>query len=506
MEWTRERRYTKMEGVSLEELQLLKNKVDASPWRQSFHIQPETGLLNDPNGISYFNGEYHLFYQWFPLGPVHGLKYWYHTKSKDLVHWENVGVGISPGDYFDSHGAYSGSAIEHNEKLYLMYTGNTRDEKWVRYPYQCLAVMGKDGAISKIKPAIEEVPEGYTDHFRDPKVWKEGDRFWAVIGTQRTEETGCVVLYSSADLANWQFEGELKTNLDSFGYMWECPDYFEQDGQGVLIFSPQGLEPQGDSYQNIYQSGYLLGKPLNMEEKQFEHEEFCELDRGFDFYAPQTMQGPSGRRILVGWMGLPEIEYPTDVHGWAHCLTIPRELTVQGNKLIQQPVKELAALRMKEEKAAGILVDELKMFDGFNGVTYEMICEFENLDASEFGIEIRTGEKDRTVISYDAMAKKVVVDRSHSGEAFAEKYGSIRKCKVEADKIKFHLFVDVSSVELFVNDGEEVFTSRIFPGEGSEGIRFFAKEGSARFEAVKWDYQAKMAKGSEANGHAVFNR
>lgn len=506
MEWTRESRYTKMEDVSQEALEILKNKVDASPWRQSFHIQPETGLLNDPNGFSYFNGEYHLFYQWFPLGPVHGLKYWYHTKSEDLVHWENVGVGITPGDYFDSHGAYSGSAIEHDEKLYLMYTGNTRDENWIRHPYQCLAVMGKDGAISKINPAINEVPEGYTDHFRDPKVWKEDGRFWSVIGAQRTEETGCVVLYSSADFINWQFEGELKTNLESFGYMWECPDYFEQDGSGVLIFSPQGIEPQGDSYQNIYQSGYLLGKPLNLEDRLFEHKEFNELDCGFDFYAPQTMQDPSGRRILVGWMGLPEIEYPTDAHGWAHCLTIPRELTVKGNKLIQLPAKELAILREKEEKAAGILRDEARTFEGFSGVAYEMISEFDNVDASEFGVEIRMSETERTVISYDAAAQKVVVDRSESGEAFAEKYGTTRQCKVEPGKIKFHLFVDVSSVELFVNDGEEVFTCRIFPGEGSDGIRFFAKDGSARFEAVKWNYQAKMGKGSEASGHAVFNR
>ncbi|MED0747440.1 sucrose-6-phosphate hydrolase, partial [Aeribacillus composti] len=107
MEWTRKQRYRRIEEATKEELNALKEKVNNSIWRQKFHIQPVTGLLNDPNGFSYFNGEYHLFYQWFPLGPVHGLKYWYHTKSKDLVNWQNVGIGIKPNDYFDSHGAYS---------------------------------------------------------------------------------------------------------------------------------------------------------------------------------------------------------------------------------------------------------------------------------------------------------------------------------------------------------------------------------------------------------------
>src|SRR5688572_13285508 len=104
MEWTKEQRYRTLEEASGDEVFELEKRVKSSVWRQTYHIQPNTGLLNDPNGFSYYNGEYHLFYQWFPLGPVHGLKYWYHMKSKDMVHWEDAGVGIEPGDYFDSHG------------------------------------------------------------------------------------------------------------------------------------------------------------------------------------------------------------------------------------------------------------------------------------------------------------------------------------------------------------------------------------------------------------------
>lgn len=488
MEWTRKQRYRRIEEATKEELNALKEKVNKSIWRQKFHIQPVTGLLNDPNGFSYFNGEYHLFYQWFPLGPVHGLKYWYHTKSKDLVNWQNVGIGIKPNDYFDSHGAYSGSAICHDGKLHLMYTGNTRDENWVRHPYQCLAVMNENGRIEKLQePVIKEVPKGYTDHYRDPKVWKENDTFYAVIGAQRENKTGCIVLYSSPDLKNWTFEGEVQTNLKEFGFMWECPDYFELDGKGVLIFSPQGLEPKGDQFQNIYQSGYLLGNTLDLKTKVFEHGEFVELDRGFDFYAPQTTIDHKGRRLLVGWMGLPEIEYPTDKDGWAHCLTLPRELTVQNGKLIQCPVKELEALRQDSVNVKDILDDEKKMYEGFNGTTYELICEFTNMEADEVGIEFRSCNDEKTVISYNRKEQKVTLDRTHSGEVPAKEYGTTRTCRVEGDTLKLHLFVDTSSVEIFINDGVEVFTSRIFPRLESTDIRFFARNGKVTLDTTKYN-------------------
>lgn len=490
MEWTKEQRYCRLEEVTENEMAELKVRVSSCPWRQTFHIQPNTGLLNDPNGFAYYKGEYHLFYQWFPLGPVHGLKYWYHMKSKNLVHWEDIGIGLKPNDYFDSHGAYSGSAIEYDGKLYLFYTGNTRDKNWVRHPYQCMAMMDQNGNISKLgKPVIREVPEGYTDHFRDPKLWKEGDMFYAVIGAQRTNKTGCIVLYSSPDLIQWTFEGEIGTKLNSFGYMWECPDYFELQNQGVLIFSPQGLSPVGDKYQNIYQSGYVLSEKLNLQQKTLQHGEFIELDRGFDFYAPQTTVDPSGRRLLVGWMGLPEIEYPTDLNGWAHCLTLPRELSIRNGKLIQQPIKELEVLREQEAKVGGTISNESKIYHGFTGIAYEMICEFDNIDATEFGIEFRASEVEKTVLTYDSVEKKVILDRSRSGEAVGVSYGTIRKCEIDAEKIKFHLFVDSSSVEVFVNDGEAVFTGRIFPQEENDGIRFFASGGHAAFQAVKWNYK-----------------
>jgi len=495
MEWTKEQRYRKMEDVPEEEIQALAQLVNQCPWRQSFHIQPVTGLLNDPNGFAYYNGEYHLFYQWFPLGPVHGLKHWYHTKSNDLVHWENVGMAIEPSNDYDSHGAYSGSALEHEGKLFLLYTGNTRDENWNRHPYQCLAVMNENGAITKSdNPVIGDVPKGYTDHFRDPKVWQQGELFYTVIGAQRENETGCVVLYQSPNLQDWQFVGEVKTDLEYFGYMWECPDYFEIDDQGVLIFSPQGLEAEGDAYQNIYQSGYVIGQQLDLEKNELTHGRFQELDRGFDFYAPQTTLDANGRRILAGWMGLPEIDYPTDKNGWAHCLTLPRELSMKDGKLIQQPVDELTLLRGKSMEAEKIVNHETITLEGFESEAYELIAEFSANTAAEFGFELRVGENEKTIIKYDAAEKKVVFDRTYSGQPFAENFGTVRKCKLDAEIISFRIFVDSSSVEVFVNDGEEVFTGRIFPNKNSRGIRLFAHGGKTSVKAVKWDISSDNEK------------
>ncbi|MBO1512993.1 glycoside hydrolase family 32 protein [Metabacillus bambusae] len=486
MEWTTEMRYRRIEDVSHETLETIKKKVNSCQWRQNYHIQPETGLLNDPNGFSFFNGEYHLFYQWFPLGPVHGLKYWYHTKSKDLVHWENVGIAIKPDQDYDSHGAYSGSAIEHKDELYLMYTGNTRNELWERHPYQVIAVMNKQGEIKKLQsPVIPEVPKGYTDHFRDPKVWKSGDLFYAVIGAQRENNTGCSVLFQSMNLTDWTLLGEMKTEYEDFGYMWECPDYFDLDGKGVFVFSPQGLKPKGDHYQNIYQSGYLIGQKLDLDTLSFSHGDFHELDRGFDFYAPQTTLSPDGRRLLVGWMGLPEIEYPTDQHDWAHCLTLPRELKVKDGRLLQQPAQELTKLRKDKSVLEATITNET--MKAFNGIAYELIFEITDNNATVFGIEFRAKDDEKTVLKYDANTKKIVLDRSMSGDPVGESFGTSRQCSVEGTKMKFHLFVDTSSVEIFVNDGEEVFTSRIFPRSDSDEIRFFANGGSVTFIAEKWD-------------------
>lgn len=149
MDWTREMRYRHYREMTDAEEKELLEKVNSSIWRQQFHVQPPYGLLNDPNGFAYYQGKYHLFYQWFPFGPVHGMKHWYHVESDDLVNWKDNGLALAPEYDYESHGIFSGTGIVKDELLYLFYTANKRDENWNRESSQGLAVMDKNGRIVK---------------------------------------------------------------------------------------------------------------------------------------------------------------------------------------------------------------------------------------------------------------------------------------------------------------------------------------------------------------------
>ena len=340
-EWTKEQRYQKYEDVDQQTIEKLTEQVNQSEYRQTFHIQPIIGLLNDPNGLIYFKGNYYVSHQWFPLGPVHGLKYWYTYQSKDLVDFKAIGPTIKPDTKDDSHGVYSGSAFEYNDHLYYMYTANHRDSDWNRISTQHIAKMSKDGSINKFpKAVISAPPFGYTQHFRDPKVHVQDGVYYAMIAAQNIKKQGRILQYRSTDIVNWEFQGEVQTNLDDFGYMWECPDYFNLNGYDMLLFCPQGIASEGERFKNIYQSGYIMGQ-YDINNLTMNHADFHELDYGFDFYAPQTFLDENGQRILIGWMGLPDINYPSDADGWAHCLTIPRVLTIESGNLKQRPINAL---------------------------------------------------------------------------------------------------------------------------------------------------------------------
>ncbi|MFZ8166797.1 sucrose-6-phosphate hydrolase, partial [Staphylococcus aureus] len=221
-EWTREERYQRIEDVDTEYFKTLKQQVDQSKFRQQFHIQPETGLLNDPNGLIFYKGKYYVSHQWFPLGAVHGLKYWYNYTSDDLINFKPEGPILNPDTKYDSHGVYSGSAFEYNGHLYYMYTGNHRDNHWQRHASQMIARLKEDGSVEKFpKPVISQQPEGYTSHFRDPKVFKYGEKYYAIIGAQNNDQQGRLLLYNTEDIINWHYLGEINTELDDFGYMWE---------------------------------------------------------------------------------------------------------------------------------------------------------------------------------------------------------------------------------------------------------------------------------------------
>jgi beta-fructofuranosidase len=275
--------------------------------------------------------------------------HWGHARSKDLVHWETLPVALAPDEHED--GCFSGSAVVYDDKLWLIYTGHhltNPDDSEEFYQDQNIA-WSEDGIIFhkyEGNPVLR-APEGNTKHFRDPKVWQEGDTFYMVLGSQGSDELGRALLYESKDLKQWQPVSVLDkaATLEDEGYMWECPDFFRLDGRDILLMSPQGLEPQGDCFRNLNQTGYLLGS--RDEQEHLVRKNFTEIDRGHDFYATQTMLAPDGRRLMTAWMNAWDSPMQEKEDGWAGALTLPRELRVEKGRLYQQPAREMASMRTR---------------------------------------------------------------------------------------------------------------------------------------------------------------
>lgn len=428
-----------------------------------YHLMPPVGLLNDPNGLIHFKGVYHVFFQWNPFETKHGKKSWGHYTSTDLIDWTLEEAALMPDAWYDKDGCYSGSAVEHEGKMYLFYTGNVKDENDERSTYQCLAV-SDDGMNFDKKGPVLNLPEGYTPHFRDPKVWMEGEKWLMILGAQNEREQGEAVLAQSPNLEDWEFIGPIAgsgmNTLQDFGYMWECPDLFHLHGEDVLIVCPQGLEADGDHYQNLYQAGYFTGT-FDSAEMTFTHGPFVELDRGFDFYAPQTMLDEKGRRILFGWMGMTdrhEQDQPTIDSNWIHALTLPRILELKDGKIIQTPVLELEKLRGRHAEYE-VALDKENEFSEAVDPCSEMLMDFTESVYGNFEIEIRN---DIRIVYEDG---RFAVERNDfSGTAREQRAVLLEHLN------KLQVFLDHSSIEIFINGGEEVFTCRYFPDSGDDEI------------------------------------
>ena len=476
-----------------------KSITETSPYRQKYHVESESGSLGDPNGFSYFNGKYHLFYQWSPLAfssnPHYTQHGWKHLISNDLVDWKDLGPAIESDTKYDRYGTYSGSALAENDRLLMLYTGNTwkntnTKNSWLRVPYQVSAYMDKDNLVHRCeKPIIEDTLPGYTAHFRDPKVWKQDKQYYAIFGIQRKNLTGTAMIYTSKDFANWQSLGELKTPYDSLGYMWECPDYFDLDGKGVLIFCPQGLNGSGNKFQNIYQTCYLTGDKLSLPDTNFNAGSLHELDNGFDLYASQTMLTPDNRRILVSWMGLPETNYPTEKYHYTGCMTIPKELIFKDNVLYQVPIKELKDHRVNQEHISYELnCKKVKKELQNNSKNYELSINLENSEALIMDLFSNQIETNRFRIIFNKKKNEIMIDRSHSGKEISTEYGSVRTLDYDLSKeFNISIYTDTSSVELFINNGEKVFTSRIFPDESQTQVHFMSIKGKSFIEGNIYD-------------------
>ena len=328
--------------------------------------------------------------------------------------------------------------------------------------------MNKDGDVKKLGAVLDSVPKGYTSHFRDPKVYFKNGKYYFIIGAQTDKLKGRVLLYSSLDMRKWSLEGEVKTRLENFGYMWECPNIVTLKDKDVLIFSPQGLEKEEFKYQNIYQSGYIVGK-LNYDALKFNHDEFCELDMGFDFYAPQIFEDDKNRILMIGWMGVPEQDEDKHIslkENWIHCLTIPRELTLKNNKIYQNPIDEIKQLREKMFFCRDNFVEESLEFSDINKNSYEFILDLKDSRNLNFKIEMFKGEGEHFDLYFNdgicVISKENILQGPHG----------IRKFILnKSNNLKLHGFIDKSAVEIYINDGEYVLSSRVFVKMNSTGLK-----------------------------------
>lgn len=451
-------------------------------WRCNFHFNPPVGLINDPNGLCYYKGYYYIFFQWYPYGCSHGLKHWGLIKTKDFTNYTKPEIVLTPDSWYDKDGCYSGSSIVKDGKIQIIYSGNVRDDD-SRRSYQCLGVMNEFGIIEKYGPVLDSIPKGYTSHFRDPKIFVQDNKYCFIIGAQSNELKGKVLLYSSEDFHNWQVEGEIKTGLKDFGYMWECPNYLRIDDSDILIFSPQGLEKEEFRFQNIYQSGYIVGK-LDFGSLEFSHGEFKELDKGFDFYAPQIMKDDKGRIIMIGWMGMAEEEdlHPTRREGWVHSLTMPRELKLKDGILYQKPVEEIKNLRKK------CFFIENKVFNKWSNnkifsYSYELLLMMNRYESEGFEIKLAMDKYGYTSLKYDFINQTMTLDRGNMMDGPK----GIRKVKlVGRDSIKIHIFMDKSALEVFIEDGREVMSARIYPQKGGNGLEINSIGGQGKIEKMKF--------------------
>lgn len=443
----------------MEEHDLMKQAVQAlmsgmpkalrDPHRPAWHLAPSVGLLNDPNGFIQHNGVYHLFYQWNPLGCDHRNKCWGHWQSTDLVNWQHQPVALVPGACYDSHGCYSGSAVVADGKITLVYTGNVKYAEGSRTAYQCLAQENTQSGYDKLGPVLP-LPAGYSGHVRDPKVWRHQDAWYMVLGARDLQDRGKVLLLRSDDLRSWQLRGEIAgsqlNGIGDFGYMWECPDLFTLDGVEVLICCPQGLEAQAERYLNVYQAGYFTGK-LDYQRATFDHQDFHELDAGFEFYAPQTTLAEDGRRLLVGWMGVPEQDedyHPTRQYGWIHTMTCPRELSLQNGKLHQQPARELQQLRGTSQQWQGAA----------DSAPCLPVDSAELLLTPQGRFSANVG--DAIVLDWDGALLRLTRNNLRDGQP-EHRYW-------RGDLAHLQILFDHSSVEIFINHGEAVMSARYFPG------------------------------------------
>lgn len=469
--------------------------------RPGFHLSARVGWMNDPNGFSYYKGEYHLFYQYHPYSCQWGPMHWGHAVSEDLLHWRYLPAALAPETGYDRDGCFSGSAsVMADGSHMLMYTGVTKETQpngsTCDVQRQCIAVGdGVDYEKYAGNPVLdsEELPEGGSRFdFRDPKIWQRQDgSYRCVAGNCTKDKDGQILLYSSADGMNWKYEKILASNGGRFGKMRECPDFFALDGKQVLLVSPQDMLPQGFEYHNGNGTVCMIGS-YDEKTEEFTEESDQAVDYGIDFYAPQTVLAPDGRRIMIGWMqnwDTCNLHAPEELP-WFGQMSLPRELSVKDGRLIQKPVRELDALRCNKVSYTGITVSDTIRLDGICGRAIDMELVIRPGDAEElfhkFAVRFAQNDKYHTSLSFRPRESILKIDRKFSGSRRAIIHQRRCLAGMADGELRLRIILDRFSVEVFVNNGEKALTATLYTEQEADGISFFA-DGTANIDVVKYD-------------------
>lgn len=495
-------------------------------YRPKYHVSVPFGWANDPNGTIYYKGKAHLFYQYYPHKAEWGPMHWAHVTTEDFVHWDQRPTALCPDQPYEPVcGCCSGSAVEKDGRLYIMYTAAQP-----MMQRQCLAVSDDGDHFEKdpgnpILTAEMLSPEIYEEDFRDPRVFKHGDTYYLIAGIRyveggvrkepapqnqrvvtnpmqpspehKKEGWGNLCLLRGKDLYNWTYVGhllypqpELADDFFRLDGVYECPDYFVTDsGDEVLLSSPQNLPGSGNDYQNIHSVLYMTGH-LDFDTGRFTVKKVAEVDNGFDFYAAQTLRMPDGRIIMIAWKEMWDRSFPSRKEEWAGTYSLPRELTTEDGELIQKPVREIMNFRGNEVRVPATKADRGEVrLPGVSGNVIELKFTIKPGTAGRSGVKVFCGEGSETLLYYDREEGLIVFDRKNSGIELTGNDRDVNRRVLEVgerDSIDFDMFLDVNSLEVFIDGGRHTMTGNVYPDPASaDGIRFFAEDGEASFENIE---------------------
>jgi len=452
-------------------------------YRPGYHFTPKANWMNDPNGMVYLNGKYHLFFQYNPDSTVWGPMHWAHAISKDMIHWDEQPIALYP----DSLGTiFSGSAIIDNNNtagfgknamvaIFTHHNKKIEDQKTGLHQYQSLAYSLDEGKSWTKYPGNPVLPNPGIWDFRDPKVmWHPGTGKWVM--TLATKDR--ITFYTSPNLKNWTKESEFGEKLGAHDGVWECPDLFpiELNGKNhwVLLVSINPGGPNGGSATQYF-TGDFDGKTFTPDSEKQKW-----MDYGTDNYAGVTFSNTGKRKILMGWMNNWNYANLVPTTAWRGATTIPRDLTLTkiDDKLYlaSNPVPELRQLEKIVYEREGLTgVDSLDISASLKKGKGTKI-EIEVDSPGDFSFELGDGNNQKLIVGYQ-QTTGYFIDRTKAGKSgfesgFAKKHSSKRISNAPHKKLT--LYIDAASVELFADEGITVMTDVFFPQQPNNTLKLKA--------------------------------